>query len=203
MSTSLNVYAIILAAGASSRLGSPKQLLNWQSKPLLEHAITHARTVFDERVIVVLGANADLIQNRIPLNGITPVINPNWQEGMAASIRSGIETLPPTATAALIMLCDQPLITATHLAMLIEAWKIAPIQIVASQYHKTTGVPALFPSEFFGQLLALKGEKGAKSILAQFDERIVKIAMPEAELDIDKPEDIELLSTEIPHQVQY
>jgi molybdenum cofactor cytidylyltransferase len=193
MSTNL-VYAIILAAGESSRLGSPKQLLTWQGKSLLEHAITHARTVFDERVIFVLGANAELIQNRIPLNGITPIINTNWQEGMAASIRTGIETLPPRATAALIMLCDQPLITATHLAKLVQAWQNAPNQIVASQYHKTTGVPALFPAEFFGQLLTIKGDSGAKLVLAQLEERIIKIAMPEAEFDIDRPDDVDQLN---------
>ncbi len=184
------IYCIILAAGASSRLGSPKQLLAWQGIPLLEHAITNVRVVLDERVIVVLGANAELIQSLIPLNAVTTIINPNWQEGMAASIRTGIQTLPPTATAALIMLCDQPFITAAHLAKLVQTWQKEPDKIVACQYYQSIGVPAVFPSEFFRQLLTLKGDKGAKSILAQFESRVLKIAMPEAEIDIDKPEDI-------------
>lgn len=188
------VYAIILAAGASQRLGQPKQLLEWRNRSLLAHAITTADSVLRERTIVVLGANAEAINNGIDLDGTVAIINPDWQEGMASSIRAGIQALPPSATAALILLCDQPLVKQAHLQMLLNAWQTAPTKIVASLYRQSPGVPALFPREFFGDLSALAGDRGAKPLLQKFESRLLKIPMPEAELDIDYDEDFARLA---------
>jgi molybdenum cofactor cytidylyltransferase len=187
------VYAIILAAGTSSRMGSPKQLLEWRNRPLLEYAVLNARSIFNERVIVVLGAYSGSIQTAIDLGGVTSVINPGWQEGMASSIRVGIQALPALTSAALILLCDQPLINAKHIQNLLDGWQTAPTLIVASQYHHSVGVPALFPAEFFKDLLTLKGDRGAKSLLLQFEKNLLKIPLPEAELDIDSTEDFDHL----------
>ncbi|MDO9104393.1 MAG: nucleotidyltransferase family protein [Methylovulum sp.] len=189
-----NVYAIILAAGASSRMGSPKQLLKWRDRPLLEHTILNARALLDERIIVVLGANAEPIQAGIDLGDVTAVINPDWQEGMASSLRTGIQTLPASASAALILLCDQPLINAAHIQNLLQGWQQAPSRIVASQYHHSVGVPVLFPAEFFEQLSALKGDRGAKFLLMKFANKLLKIPLSEAELDIDNSGDFEWLT---------
>jgi molybdenum cofactor cytidylyltransferase len=189
-----NVYAIILAAGASSRMGSPKQLLEWRNRPLLEHTVVNARAILKERIVVVLGAHADSIQTTVDLGGVTSIVNPDWQEGMASSIRAGVQALPESASAALILLCDQPLINAAHMQNLLNGWQNAPTRIVASQYHHSVGVPALFPAEFFGHLLTLGGDRGAKSLLMEFESSLLKTPLPEAELDIDCAADFDYLT---------
>lgn len=191
-----NVYAIILAAGSSSRMGSPKQLLKWHNRPLLAHAIANTREIFHDRVIVVLGAHAELIQTSIDLGDATSIVNSQWQEGMASSIRAGIKALPASAAAALIMLCDQPLINAEHIQNLLSGWQHAPTHIVVSEYHQSVGVPVVFPAEFFTDLLALRGDQGAKPLILEFKDSLLKIPLSEAELDIDRPEDFELLTNQ-------
>lgn len=189
-----NVYAVVLAAGASRRMGSPKQLLEWGSRSLLERALLSARSVLNERVIVVLGAHAESIQAAIDLGPATAIVNPDWQEGMASSIRAGVRALPASASAVLLLLADQPLINAVHLQKLLQGWQSAPLQIAASQYHRSIGVPALFPAQFFGHLLTLEGDQGAKPLLMQFENSLLKIPLPEAELDIDSREDFDHLT---------
>jgi len=189
-----NVYAIILAAGASSRMGSPKQLLEWCNRSLLEHAVVNAQAILNERIIVVLGAHAESIQTTVDLGGVTSIVNSDWQEGMASSIRAGVQALPESASAVLILLCDQPLINAVHMQNLLNGWQQAPTRIVASQYHHSVGVPVLFPSEFFEHLLTLKGDRGAKPILMKFEDSLLKIPLPEAELDIDSAADFDHLT---------
>lgn len=188
-----NVHAIILAAGASSRMGSPKQLLIWQDRPLLAHAIDSARSVLAERIVVVLGANAEAIKEAVDLNGISVALNPDWANGMAGSIRVGIQALPATASAVLLMLCDQPLISAAHLQNLLQAWQNTPECIVVSQYAESFGVPAVFPATFFAQLAGLTGDRGAKPLMMQCQETLVRVPLPEAELDIDTQSDYQRL----------
>ncbi|MEY4210322.1 MAG: hypothetical protein RLZ92_701 [Pseudomonadota bacterium] len=187
------VYAVILAAGQSTRLGQPKQLLEWQNRTLLAHALINASRVFKDRVVVVLGAEAELIQSTINCAGATLIVNPDWQTGMASSIRAAIRALPDSATAVMLMLCDQPLITDVHLQRLVSAWQASPEQIVASEYHQSIGVPAIFPASYFNQLLMLEGDKGAKSVLIKHQTDLIRISLPEAELDIDTLADFQHL----------
>ena len=195
MNTSIeNVYAIILAAGASRRMGKLKQLLEWQNLSLLEHAIQNARSLLHDRVIVVLGAHAKSIQTAVDFEAVTVIVNPDWLEGVASSIRTGIQALPVTATAALILLCDQPLISPAHIQAILSGWQNEPARMVASQYNDSIGVPALFPAEFFGSLLELKGDQGAKRILLELGDSVLKIPLPEAELDIDTMSDFNHLT---------
>jgi molybdenum cofactor cytidylyltransferase len=189
-----NVYALILAAGKSARMGRPKQLLRWQGRTLLERAIDSADRVLPERVIVVLGAHAESIQSAINLDAVKTVWNPHWQEGLASSIRAGIEALPASAEAVLIHLCDQPLVDAAHLTALLSSWQSEPGRIIASQYRLSSGVPVLFPAAFFNRLQALSGDKGAKPLLAEFDSCVLKVPFAGAELDIDTPADFEQLT---------
>jgi molybdenum cofactor cytidylyltransferase len=195
MNADNHVYAILLAAGASSRLGSPKQLLNWHNRPLLAHSIGQAQAVLSERVIVVLGANSDAIQTAVDLSAVKIIANPDWQQGVASSIRAGVQALSDTATAALILLCDQPLINADHLQALLNVWQDNQHHIVASQYPNSVGVPALFPADYFPSLLALTGDKGAKALLTKFADKLLTISLPEAELDIDNSADFDYLSS--------
>ncbi|WP_431065913.1 nucleotidyltransferase family protein [Methylotuvimicrobium sp.] len=189
-----NVYAVILAAGASRRLGSPKQLLEWRGRTLLGNTIENARSLLNERVIVVLGSQAETIQEKVDLGEVIAVVNPNWQTGIASSIRAGINTLPTSADGLLMLLSDQPLVGYRAMQNLLTQWQIEPSRIAASQYHDTVGVPALFPSAFFGELRSLRGDRGAKSLLLQFEDKLQKIPLPEAELDIDTREDFDHLS---------
>ena len=115
-----NAYCVILAAGNSSRMGTPKQLLIWQDLTLLEHAIHSVEPVLKSRIIVVLGANVEAIHSSVELRQVTVVNNTAWQDGIASSICSGLGALPPTASAALILLCDQPLISTTLINGLLQ-----------------------------------------------------------------------------------
>jgi molybdenum cofactor cytidylyltransferase len=189
-----NVYALILAAGNSVRMGRPKQLLRWQGSTLLERAIDSASRVLPERVIVILGAHAESIHSAINFDSVKTVRNPDWQEGLASSIRAGIEALPASAEAVLILLCDQPMVDAAHLTALLSSWQSEPGRIIASQYDLSSGVPVLFPAAFFHRLQALSGDKGAKPLLAEFDACVLKIPFAGAELDIDTPTDFEQLT---------
>jgi molybdenum cofactor cytidylyltransferase len=194
LETDLNVYALILAAGNSTRMGRPKQLLRWHNRTLLERAIDSANRVLPGRVIVVLGAHAELIRDAINLDSVETVLNPDWQKGIASSIRIGIKALPASAGAVLILLCDQPLVDAAHLTALLSSWQSEPDRIIASQYHLSSGVPALFSAAYFERLQLLAGDKGAKPLLAEFDSCVLKIPFAEAELDIDTPGDFEQLT---------
>jgi molybdenum cofactor cytidylyltransferase len=195
MNTSIeNVYAIILAAGASRRMGNPKQLLEWQNLSLLEHAIQNARSLLHDRVIVVLGAHAKSIQTAVDFEAVTVIVNPDWLEGIASSLRAGIQALPSSTASALILVCDQPLISPAHIQAILSGWQNEPARMVASQYNDSIGVPALFPAAFFRLLLELKGDHGAKRLLLEFDDSVLKIPFPEAELDIDTMDDFNHLT---------
>lgn len=189
-----NVHALILAAGASRRLGRPKQLELWQGQSLLARALDGACRVLPGRVVVVLGAEAEPIRGAVDLQAATVVLNPNWQEGIAASIRCGVEALPASAAAVLMMLCDQPLVDAGHLAALLNAWRIEPERIVASRYGLSCGVPAVFPVSYFERLQALRGDRGAKALLLEEARNVREIACARAEVDIDTQDDVERLS---------
>jgi molybdenum cofactor cytidylyltransferase len=189
-----NVYVLILAAGGSRRMGRTKQLLRWHGRTLLERAMDSACRVLPGRVIVVLGADAELIRNAIDMDLVEIIQNPEWQDGLASSIRRGMKALPASSAAVLIMLCDQPLINDSHLMAILNAWRSEPERIVASQYYLSCGVPALFPAAYFDRLQTLNGSKGAKPLLVEFDQNLLKIPFPEAELDIDTPSDFERLT---------
>ena len=180
-----NIYAVILAAGASSRMGQPKPLLIWKNQPLLEHAIAVGQSVLPGQVIVVLGAQAESIQATVNLEKVTTIINHGWREGVASSIRSGVKALPSTAEAALILLCDTPLIQGVLIQNLLCRWQNEPKYMVACQYQNSVGVPALFPARYFGLLQELKGDQGAKKLLLKYSDKVIKIPAEEAALDID------------------
>ena len=131
-----NVYAIILAAGASSRFGSSKQLADWQDSNMLQHTIKLAESFFNKNIFVILGANVDRIQSTLNKSDITIVLNTNWQEGISSSIRSGIKALPENTEAVMMLLCDQPLLKRTSLKKLIALWQQQSDAIIAIRTHR-------------------------------------------------------------------
>ncbi len=189
-----NVYAVVLAAGASSRLGRPKQLLTWRNRYLLEHAIEHADALLTGRVVVVLGAHSEAIQAAADLDNVVLAYNPDWREGIASSIRAGVDALPALAEAALLLLCDQPMIGREQLQRLLEAWRNEPSRIVASHYNNSVGVPALFPAVYFAALRELRGDRGAKSLLLDRRQTLIEIPLRQAEWDIDVMDDFNHLN---------
>jgi len=188
------VAAIILAAGASRRLGQPKQLLMLGGENLIERAIRLANEAGATPVIAVLGAHHELIRAALPLNLALPVINSTWEQGIATSIHAGLAALEdsaPQTPGALILGCDQPRLTAAHLRALLETFgaQAAPV-LVASAYAGVLGIPAVFPREVFGELRALRGDRGARALLMQPPCPLVALPFPGGEIDIDLPADL-------------
>ena len=184
------LHAIVLAAGASRRFGSPKQLVRVDGQSLLQRAIAHASGLLGSAVTVVLGAHAAEIAETLPPGNAGILINRNWQEGIASSIRAAVQRLPGACDGVMLMLADQPLVGSETLSRLITAWRRQPRQIVASRYGSVTGVPAIFPRWCFGDLAALRGDQGARIVLRRYADNVVRLAHPEAAVDIDFPEDL-------------
>jgi molybdenum cofactor cytidylyltransferase len=181
----------ILAAGASTRLGQPKQLLPFRGRSLLRHAAETALASVCRPVVVVLGAGAEQLRNELSALPVTVTLNPAWAEGMASSIRAGLGTVTSEANepdSVVIMLCDQPLITAATLDQLVKVQRTENRGIVACEYEDTLGVPALFSRKYFPELAGLAGDQGARKIIVKHNNSLSRIPAPEAAFDVDRLE---------------
>lgn len=188
---------IILAAGESARMGSPKQLLDYHGKTLLRHTIDTALSLRGAPVVVVLGANAGKI--RPTLTGLPVLVaeNAGWREGMSSSVRTGLHALlaaHPSISAALFLLCDQPLLSPKTLRDLAAAHGRTGRAIVASDYDGVLGVPALFDHSLFPDLLALEGPGGAKQVISIYRNDAIGVPFDDGAVDIDTPADYACLS---------
>lgn len=190
----MTIPAIVLAAGASRRLGRPKQLLEIEAETLLCRAIRMAREAGADPVLVVLGASAETISGSVPLEQTIVVLNCEWEEGIASSIRAGIRVTVSCASDApgvILMTCDQPRLSSGHLRTLIERFRgSSESAIAASTYGGVRGTPAVLPRGAFPRLLALQGDKGARSILADPQQAVVELPFEGGEIDIDTPADL-------------
>ncbi len=189
---------IILAAGSSSRLGHPKQLVEFEGKSLLRRTIETALDCGCKKLVTVLGANSDLIKPALNYPSITIVENRAWQEGMGSSIAKGVEALKNSfedLKAILILVCDQPYLDASLLQTLITTHQNQQCLIVASSYKGTFGVPALFDQTLFSALLNLKGQKGAKRLMKSNHDKLITIPFLKGHIDIDTQEDVEKLKS--------
>lgn len=184
------LYAIVLAAGASSRFGSPKQLVRIGGRPLLHTVVTRAAEVTGNALIVVLGSGAAELAPLLKHSPGSVVVNRHWREGLASSIRTGVLRLPPTCSGVLLLLADQAAVTTDDLKRLAGTWRRRPQCIAAALYAGTAGAPAIFPRSTFTELAALRGDMGARTILRRSADRVVRVPMPAAELDLDTPEDL-------------
>ena len=187
---------LILAGGSSSRLGQPKQLLPYHDKTLLEHTVDEAIATNMFPIALVLGANHDLILPIVEHKHITIVLNEEWREGMASSIRVGLSALltqTPALQNVVIALCDQPFISSSLLLQLWKAKEESGKRIIASFYNNTAGVPSLFNCKYFNSLLMLQGNDGAKKLLFAHPNDVEAIPFPPGAVDIDTTEDYERL----------
>jgi len=187
---------IILAAGNSSRLGQPKQLLNYDGKTLLQIAIDAADESEAESKILVLGSEAEDIQKNIKLKSVYLTINQSWQLGMSKTLEVALNQLLEKNSALdqiLVMLCDQPFVTPSLLNAMISTQASSGKGIVACKYQETLGVPVLFDKKYFQELLDLSGKKGAKELIFKHDDDLATVFFPEGKIDIDTKDDYDKL----------
>ncbi|MBX7211462.1 MAG: nucleotidyltransferase family protein [Verrucomicrobiaceae bacterium] len=184
---SAGTHIVILAAGSSSRLGSPKQLIDWHGQPLLRHLAQQAIAT-GAPVTVILGANAEIIRPTIADLPLTIVENDQWPEGMSSSVRLAATRID--AGALLLMTCDQPFVTTETLRALIGARITSHHRIVASEYEGTVGVPALFDRSLFTTLCGLTGAQGAKSLICRHLFETIRLPFPAGKFDLDTPADL-------------
>jgi CTP:molybdopterin cytidylyltransferase MocA len=182
--------AIVLAAGASRRLGQAKQLVEIDGEPLLRRVVRAVLATRPHDAVVVLGHDADRIA--VPLAGMAVRLLSitDADEGMSASLRAGVAALHADCAGALVVLTDQPALGADHLEAICAAWRAAPAHAVASAYAGVIGVPALLPRAWFGDIATLTGDAGARALLRARRHEVVTVAAPALARDIDTPGDI-------------
>jgi molybdenum cofactor cytidylyltransferase len=189
-----HVAAIVLAAGGSSRLGQPKQLLPVAGRTMIEHVLRAVASTSVDQVIVVLGHAAAEVAAHVPA-GCRVVLNSDWEAGMSTSIRAGLEAVDPRAEAALFVLGDQPLLTGTVLESVLHAYYATTKAIITPVYHGQRGAAALFDRRLFPALHSLRGDVGGREVMRQFAHEVLALEMdtPEIFLDVDTASDYEEL----------
>lgn len=192
------VGAVVLAAGSSSRMGTPKQLLVFRGQTLLRRAALAALGAGCRPVIVVTGAHAGLTRRELNGLDVLEASNADWETGMASSIRAGLEALSeasPEATAAVLLLCDQPYVTDETVAALVAAHRATGKPIVASRYGESFGVPALFARPLFAELSELEGAAGAKPVIQRHAAETHFVTFEGGRIDVDTPDDFSRLAS--------
>ncbi|NPC71730.1 nucleotidyltransferase family protein [Corallococcus exiguus] len=184
----MTVAIVLLAAGGSSRLGQPKQLMRHEGVSLVRRAAERALAA-SPVVAVVLGARRDDVAAELDGLAVRCVDNPDWALGQGSSLHAGLRALPPDVDGALLMLCDQLRVDAPHLRSLIATFERTRAPIVASTYAGTRGVPALFSRALFPELEALPPTGGARGLIARDPSRVVEVPLPGGEEDVDTAED--------------
>jgi molybdenum cofactor cytidylyltransferase len=198
--TTGNIGIVLLAAGASRRLGKPKQLLRFQNETLLKRTVKIALDSNCRPVIVVLGANAERLALEIEEFDVEIVANTEWEHGMGTSIRVGIKRFSenhPNASGVILMVCDQPFVSVDLIEKMVRNFQLSNAPIVASFYGDTMGVPALFSRCIFPELMLLEADNGAKKIIYKHRENVIKIPFEVGSIDIDTEQDyLSLIKTE-------
>lgn len=195
-----DVAAVLLAAGASRRLGQPKQLLAYRQRPLIHHAASALLASACRPVLVVLGAAADDARAALGDLPVEIVANPRWAGGVGTSIAAGIGAAAARgASGAVLALVDQVLVTGAMIDRLLAARDRTGCPIVASRYADTVGVPAYFAAATFPALRALAPDQGCKSLILAAGDQAAQVDCPEAETDVDTLQDYQALLERQPH----
>lgn len=188
MTSNDSIGLVLLAAGSASRMGEPKQLLIIDGKPMVRRAAEAALASRCRPVIIVVGAYQDRVRQALAGLPVTIAPNPDWAAGMGSSIHTGIRHLPDSASAAILALADQPLITGAIYDDLIRRTSETGLPIIASRYAGTAGVPVLFDRTYFSKLLELEPSQGCKGIIVANPADCFLLDCPAAEIDVDTPE---------------
>lgn len=185
------ITALVLAAGRSQRMGSPKLLLTLGGQTLLRRVIAAARASRCDDVLVVLGELAEQVGREATAAGVRTVLNPRYREGMGTSIAAGIAALAPASDAAVVLLGDQPCVGADAINALIDTYHATGKPLVASRYGNVVGVPALIARSLYAEAALLSGDIGARPLIARHPEFVAEIPLrPEASWDVDTPDDL-------------
>ncbi len=184
--------AIILAAGGSSRFGSPKQLARWGDKTFIEQAVDTALASQAGPVIVVLGAEIEQSRAALANRPIQVVINPDWAEGQSASMKAGLAALPAGISSAVFLLVDQPGVTPEIINALIARHRQTPAPIVWPEFEGKRGNPVLFDRALFPELMQITGDTGGRPVLLAYQNQAERVAVENqaVTLDYDRPEDL-------------
>ena len=188
---------VILAAGNSSRLGRPKQLLPYQGKTLLTHVVTEALAAALSPVVVLTGAYREEIQDSLRGQRVALVYNPEWETGMASGIVAGLGkalSIEPYLQSVIVAVCDQPYISAELFRALIVKYAASGKGVVACSYSEIVGTPVLFDVRYFKELSVLSGDAGAKQLLRKYPDDVATVPFPGGSIDIDTTEDFQRLS---------
>ena len=199
MAEKIIIDCLILAAGSASRFGGCKQLADWQGKSLLANTIATARALDPAHIFVVGGAFYPQLLQALPDLNAKPKKHTDcaielleyraWNLGVGNSLAFGVKHLQ-NSNPVLVLLGDQPLISAQDLRNLYRAWQKNPTKIACASFAHTYGVPAIFPAHFKARLYACRGDRGAKDLLLRYAEQVVPVVMPSAEFDVDTPADL-------------
>lgn len=188
---------VILAAGASSRLGKSKQLLTINNEALISRAAKNACKLAEYfhllEPVVIVGKDHQTVKALLQVLPVAVVYNSKWEDGMGLSIAAAVKHLKPETSAVLLMTCDQVLLDADILKPLIHFWQKNSQKIVASSYNEIIGVPVIFPQKFFPELAKLQSDKGARLLLQKYSEEVVTFDLPEAIQDLDTLDDERLI----------
>jgi molybdenum cofactor cytidylyltransferase len=188
------ITALILGAGRSTRMGTPKLLLSLAGKTLLARVIDAARASRCDDVLVVVGEGAEAVEREAAAAGVRTVLNPRYREGMGTSLAAGIVALAPGCEAAVVMLGDQPCVDATAVDALIDAYRVTRRPIVASRYGEVVGAPTLIARPMFAEAAALSGDAGGRVLIRRHPDLVAHAQLPaSAACDVDTPEEFERL----------
>ena len=189
------IFATILAAGGASRFGSTKQAAKLDGIPLVRKVIETAADICGGRVVTVIGHDPETVLGAVAAAPGFIVVNENHQDGLGTSIAVAARTCRRYAEAILLLLADQPLVTAEHLQTLIDNWSGADNEIVATAFADTLGPPVLFPSCSFSALASLTGDQGARTLLRDSAFSLKTVRFEAAAVDVDTPADLASLSS--------
>jgi molybdenum cofactor cytidylyltransferase len=185
---------IVLAAGVRSRLSSPAAPATAQAALQVPLMLSRATAVAGHAVTIVLGAHAADVAPALGRLPVSLIVNREWREGIAASIRAGVLSLPGSCAAALLLHADQACVASSDLQRLADLWRRSPRAIVAAQYNGRYGMPAIFPRSEFPALLGLRGEQGAELLLRGPAVELIGVAMPSAAADPERTAAVPVLT---------
>jgi CTP:molybdopterin cytidylyltransferase MocA/ADP-ribose pyrophosphatase YjhB (NUDIX family) len=192
----MKVAAVVLAAGTSSRMGQPKQLLPYAGKSLVRRAVEAAVGSRAHQTIVVTGAAREQVEHELSGLAVMLVHNPAFADGMSTSLRAGLRAIRPEVDAVIVMLADQPFIDAGVVDGLIDRYRQSGAKIVRPRYGDVPGNPVLWDSSHIAALMAQEGDQGGRSLMQAHSSQIAWLELPDAaqQTDVDTPEAYALLT---------